>query len=58
MHISVANVSVCCRSSITSVKNDVTKTLNKLDNVAADEANLEAKIEKRKVKNYDVAIRG
>jgi len=32
-----------------SVENEVKKTLHKLDNVAADEANLEAKIEKRKV---------
>nr|CAB3231831.1 clusterin-associated protein 1 [Phallusia mammillata] len=36
------------RSSIMGVENEVKKTLHKLDNVAADEANLEAKIEKRK----------
>ncbi|XP_076458907.1 clusterin-associated protein 1-like isoform X2 [Babylonia areolata] len=35
-------------SSIQAVQHEIQKTLNMLDNVASDEANLEAKIEKRK----------
>lgn len=30
------------------IQNEIRKTLNMLDNVASDEANLEAKIEKKK----------
>lgn len=36
------------KSTISKVEGEIKKTLNKLDNVAADEANLEAKIAKRK----------
>ena len=46
---------VCYRTSIATVEKDVTKTLNKLDNIAADEANLEAKIQKRKV-SHEIVI--
>ncbi|XP_071106573.1 clusterin-associated protein 1-like [Haliotis cracherodii] len=36
------------QASIRAVENEIKKTLNMLDNVASDEANLEAKIEKKK----------
>ncbi|XP_050391548.1 clusterin-associated protein 1 [Patella vulgata] len=36
------------KGSIKAVENDIKKTLTMLDNVASDEANLEAKIDKRK----------
>ena len=35
-------------NSIKAVENEIKKTLMSIDNVASDEANLEAKIEKRK----------
>ena len=37
------------RDTIAKVEKEIKETIKKLDNVAADEANLEAKIKKRKV---------
>jgi len=46
--LEINEVEKSLQNSIKAVENDIKKTVNMLDNVASDEANLEAKIEKKR----------
>lgn len=46
--LEINEVETSLAASIKAVENEIRKTLNMLDNVASDEANLEAKIEKKR----------
>ena len=47
-NLEISEVEQGLGNSIKAVENEIKKTLMSIDNVASDEANLEAKIEKRK----------